>query len=66
MSISFELRLDLFRVEREVYNFLDWLSDAGGLRDGLLGIGALVMLVHELIKGNGLEKWLVKEFFKKP
>ena len=52
LSISYERRLDLFRVERDVYNMLDWLGDVGGLRDALFMIGAFILFLHVLIRGN--------------
>ena len=38
LSLSYEMSLDLRTYDREVYNFLDWLGDIGGLYDGLRGI----------------------------
>ena len=32
------MSLDLRTYDREVYNFLDWLGDLGGLYDGVRGI----------------------------
>ena len=37
-SISFEMNLNLDTAEREVYHFLDWIGDLGGLLDGVNAI----------------------------
>ncbi len=52
LSISYEFNLNLHRVDREVYNLLDWLGDVGGLRDALFMIGTFVLLIHVFVRGN--------------
>lgn len=37
-TLSYEMSLNLRTYDREVYNFLDWLGDLGGLYDGIRGI----------------------------
>ena len=59
LSLSYEFNLDLSRVDRDVYNLLDWLGDVGGLRDALFIIGAFVMLVRFSISGDILEAWIL-------
>ena len=53
--------LDLYTVEREVYTALDWLGDVGGLNEGLMIIGSLIVL---LFSGNGLDFLLYSHMFK--
>ena len=36
MQVTFELDLDLHRVDRSVYSVLDWIGDIGGLEQGLM------------------------------
>ena len=53
----------MYRINRDVYNVLDWLGDVGGLRDALLLIGSFVMFFHMKIRGNNLSKFLLQSFF---
>ena len=39
------MSLDLRTYDREVYNFLDWLGDLGGLYDGIRGIFMIFLAV---------------------
>ena len=34
-ALSFEFDLNLYRIDREAYNMLDWLGDIGGLKEAL-------------------------------
>ena len=34
-AVVFELDLNLYRIDREAYNLLDWLGDIGGLKEAL-------------------------------
>ena len=45
LSLSYEMSLNLRTYDREVYNFLDWLGDIGGLYDGLRGIFMIFLSV---------------------
>ena len=56
----------MFRIEREVYSFLDWLGDVGGLKDALFMIGVFILFIHVVIRGNRLEAWLIESYFRKP
>ena len=40
IAISYEFDLNLYRIDREAYNLLDWLGDLGGLREALIIIFA--------------------------
>ena len=59
LSISYEFDLNLYRINRDVYNVLDWLGDVGGLRDALILIGGFVMFFHTKIRGDILNKFLL-------
>ena len=41
--IHIEMNLNKRVVVRQVYTFLDWLGDWGGLRDALMLIGAMLL-----------------------
>ena len=45
LTLSYEMSLNLRTYDREVYNFLDWLGDMGGLFDGLRGIIMIFLAV---------------------
>ena len=58
--MSFELDLNLHRIDRVVYNGLDLLGDLGGLQQALaVVIGAVVTLLNY----QKLENYLVKLLF---
>ena len=61
ISITYEMDLNLSVIDRQVYNFIDWISDIGGLGEAcffisftLLGIihfgGVDNMIIHELFR----------------
>ena len=47
MAITFELNRDLRMVHRQVYMFMDWLGDIGGLSGSLYAIFGLVVMVFQ-------------------
>ena len=54
--VSFEFDLNLHRIDRAVYNGLDWLGDLGGLYEALaVVLGTIVTLFNY----KGLENYLV-------
>ena len=47
LTITYEFDLDLYRIDRETYNTLDWLGDLGGLKEALMIIlGFIYSLFH--------------------
>ena len=44
MQVTFEFDLTLYRIERDVYSFLDWVGDVGGLFEGLYLILKVVLV----------------------
>ena len=63
LSISYEFDLNKYRINRDVYNVLDWLGDVGGLRDALILIGTFIMFFYTKIRGDALDKFLLQSFF---
>ena len=59
LSISYEFNLDLYGVNRDVYNILNWLGDVGGLRDALFLIGAFILCIYGKIRGDFLDEFLL-------
>ena len=60
-SINIELRKDLIHINRETYSLHGWVGDCGGLFDGLLVFGELLVtpfasfalrsaLLHKIVK----------------
>ena len=45
MAVSIELDLNLYRIDREAYNLLDWLGDIGGLLEALTIIFTFIFLI---------------------
>ena len=61
MSISFEMDLTKYFIERKVYTILDVLRDIGGLSGMLFILGRLIVI---LLSGNGLTYSLMTNMFK--
>ena len=51
--------------QREVYNFLDFLGDVGGLYDGLYYCGAIMLWVLQLLISNTLTSRVILKVFHK-
>lgn len=60
-SMSYEMDLNKYVIERTVYTSLDWLGDVGGLQGILFDIGAMILM---FIQGNGLNYLLLRTLFK--
>ena len=45
MAVSIELDQNLYRIDREAYNLLDWLGDIGGLLEALTIIFTFIFLM---------------------
>ena len=59
--LSYQLDLDLQRIDRTVYNGLNWLGDLGGLQQALaVVISALITLTNY----QSLENYLVHMLFR--
>ena len=50
MQVTYEFDLNLYRVDREVYSFLDWIGDIGGLMEGLILFFGLVLAAVQFNK----------------
>ena len=51
IALSYEFDLNLYRIDREAYNMLDWLGDLGGLKEALIiifGFTAGLFNYHKL------------------
>ena len=63
-TISYQIAEEYTSSQRQIYNFLDWLGDVGGLKDGLFILGSLLMQIYTLICGSQLSKFLLEALFK--
>ena len=43
IAVTYEFDLNLYRIDREAYNVLDWLGDLGGLKEACTIIFGLVI-----------------------
>ena len=60
IAIAYEFDLNMYRVDREAYNTLDWLGDLGGLNEAIMIIfGSLLGLFHY----NTFDNFLVSVLF---
>ena len=45
IQVTFEFDLDLIVIDRQVYSFLDWLGDIGGLGEACFFIGGAFVII---------------------
>ena len=62
LQVTFEFDLNLYRIDRGVYSILDWISDIGGLSDGLVLIMAALI---PIINFHTFEHFLIERLFVK-
>ena len=59
--VSYEFDLNMYRIDREAYNTLDWLGDLGGLKEALtIVLGAVIAIFNY----NTLENYIVSELYR--
>ena len=59
--VSYEFDLNMYRIDREAYNTLDWLGDLGGLKEALtIVLGAVIALFNY----NTLENYIVSQLYR--
>ena len=61
MVVSFEFDLNKMRIDREVYNFFDWLGDIGGLETALM---LILGYVNSFVNYEAFEDFLVSKLFR--
>ena len=57
----FEFDLNLYRIDREAYNMLDWLGDLGGLKEALTIILTFIFVVFNY---HTFQDYLVANLYK--
>lgn len=60
VQITFEFDLNLHRIDRDVYSFLDWVGDVGGLNEGLY-LGLKVVLIF--FQFHDFEHFLIERLY---
>ena len=60
-AVVFEFDLNLYRIDREAYNLLDWLGDIGGLKEALTIILTFVFL---LFNYHTFQDYLVSNLYR--
>ena len=61
ISVAYEFDLNLYRIDREAYNLLDWLGDLGGLKEALMIIFAFI---YGLFNQDTFDNFLVSKLFR--
>ena len=61
MVVSFEFDLNKMRIDREVYNFFDWLGDIGGLETALM---LILGYLNSFVNYEAFEDFLVSKLFR--
>ena len=61
IAIAYEFDLNLYRIDREAYNLLDWLGDIGGLLEALL---IILGFVFGVFKYHAFEDYLVSQLYR--
>ena len=59
--ISYEFDLNLYRVDRDAYNILDWLGDIGGLKEALTIVLSTFIAVFNY---NTFENYMVGQLYR--
>ena len=59
--ISYEFDLNLYRVDRDAYNILDWLGDIGGLKEALTIVLSAFIAVFNY---NTFENYMVAQLYR--
>ena len=60
-AITYEFDLNLYRIDRETYNLLDWIGDIGGLYSAVM---LLLALFFGLLTYHTFEDHLVSELYR--
>ena len=59
--VSYEFDLNMYRIDREAYNTLDWLGDLGGLKEALVLVLGSVITVFNY---NAMENFMVAQLYR--
>ena len=62
LQVTFELDLDLYRIDRDVYSLFDWIGDLGGLSEGLTIILAFIL---SLLHYRAFEHYMIEKLYSK-
>ena len=60
-ALAFEFDLNLYRIDREAYNLLDWLGDIGGLKEALM---IILGFIFGLFNYNTFENYLTSLLYR--
>ena len=61
IAIAYEFDLNLYRIDREAYNLLDWLGDLGGLKEaGVIILG----FICGIFNYHTFEDYLVSQLYR--
>ena len=61
LAISYEFDLNLYRIDREAYNVLDWLGDLGGLKEATM---ILLSFIFGLFNYHTFDDYLVSKLYR--
>ena len=61
-GVVFEMSLDLVEHQRQVYGFLDWLSDCGGLASALT---AMIGILGNILMFELLDFYMVEQLYSR-
>ena len=59
--VSYEFDLNMYRIDREAYNTLDWLGDLGGLKEALAIVFGFLTLIFNK---NKFENFMVSKLYR--
>ena len=60
-ALAYEFDLNLYRVDREAYNLLDWLGDIGGLKEALT---IILTFIFTLFNYHTFQDYLVSSLYR--
>ena len=61
VQVTFEFDLTLYLIDRDVYSYLDWIGDVGGLNEGIFLLLKVILLSLQFFD---LEHLLIENLYR--
>ena len=61
VQVTFEFDLTLYLIDRDVYSYLDWIGDVGGLNEGIFLLLKVMLLSMQFFD---LEHLLIENLYR--
>ena len=60
-AVAYEFDLNMYRIDREAYNFLDWLGDLGGLKEAVI---IILTFILGMFNYNVFDNYMVSQLYR--